>query len=238
MKKTNKNKQKRNKLLASGLLSFVLAIISFGAGIYIGLMTMNYNYITIGTMQGSNSIMILFVCSGLFIALGVVSISVGMKLLSMRKSTNFVFYTKKSVIISSLVFYTVIFIISIIAIAMCFSRYIPSVYSITTFVLSALAVVLCVLCFFFTFKELKAFMNKIKSGEMTIQIEYPKRYTPISKTPEALAKNTYTSNSMNIYDLSHELVRLDEMRNKGLINSQEYEQLKEYYMNRVNSKIY
>lgn len=238
MKKTKKNKQKRNKLLASGLLSFVLAIISFGAGIYIGLMTMNYNYITIGTMQGSNSIMILFVCSGLFIALGVVSISVGMKMLSMRKSTNFVFYTKKSVIISSLVFYTAIFIIGIIAIAMCFSSYIPSVYSIITFVLSALAVVLCVLCFFFTFKELHSFMNKIKNGELSIQIEYPKRYTPANQMPENLAKNTYTSNSMKIEDLSHELFRLDEMKNKGIITTQEYEQLKEYYMNRLNSKIY
>lgn len=238
MKNIKKDKQKRNKLLVSGLLSFLLAIISLGAGIYIGLMTLNYNYITIGTMQGSNSVMILFACAGLFIALGVVSVSVGMKLLSMRKSTNFVFYTKKSVIISSLVFYVVIFIIGVVAIAMCFSNYIPSVYSITTFVLSALAVVLCVLCFFFTFKELKTFMNKIKNGEMTIQIEYPKRYAPVSQTPESLVKNTYTSNSMNIYDLSHELSRLDEMRNKGLINSQEYEQLKEYYMNRVSSKIY
>lgn len=236
MKNKKKEKQKRKKLMVSGMLSFVLAGLSLGAGAYIGFMTMDYNYLTLGTMQ--NSIMILFVCSGLFIALGVVSISVGIKLLAMSKSTNFVFYTKKSIIISDLVFYVIVTIVAIVAIGMCFATIIPSVYMITTFVLSGLAIVLCIICFINLFKELKTFLNKIKSGEMTIQIEYPKRYVPATNTPTALVKNSYTSNSLGADELSSELLRLDEIRKKGLISDQEFEQLKTYYMNRASNKIY
>lgn len=236
MNNKKKEKLKRGKLTISGMLSFVLALISLGAGAYIGFMTLNYNYLTLGTME--ESIITLFICSGLFIALGVVSISVGIKLLAMSKCTNFVFYTKKSIIISSLVFYSIVTIVAIVAIGMCFATIIPSVYMITTMVLSGLAIVVCIICFINLFKELHTFLNKIKKGEMTIQIEYPKKYIPASIDKTKLAKNSYTSNSLNIEDFSRELLRLDDMRNKGLINDQEYQQLKGYYLERVESKIF
>ena len=141
MKNKQKEKYKRSKLLISGLLSFLLAAIGLGSGIYIGFMTLNYNYLTLGTLQ--NSIMVLFVCSGLFIALGVVSISVGIKLISISKSTNFVFYTKKSIIISSMVFYSCMFVVAGLAIAMSFATIIPSIYTIVTFILSGITIAIC-----------------------------------------------------------------------------------------------
>ena len=237
MASKKREKQKRNKLLISGLLSFLLAAISLGAGMYIGFMTLNYNYLTLGTLQ--NSIMVLFVCAGLFIALGVVSISVGVKLLSMAKSTNFVFYTKKSIIISSLVFYSGMTIVGIVAIAMCFATIIPSIYTIVTFVLSGLSIIICVACFIMLFKELRTFLNKIKKGEMTIQIEYPKRYVP-SNTENvnmAYANKSFKSDAITLEDFSNEIIRLDEMKNKGLITDQEYQKLKELYIEKMNSKL-
>jgi len=237
MKNKQREKQKRNKLLISGLLSFLLAAISLGAGIYIGFMTLNYNYLTLGTLQ--NSILVLFVCAGLFIALGVVAISVGIKLLSLSKSTNFVFYTKKSIIISALVFYMGITIVGIVAIVMCFSTIIPSIYTIITFVLSGLSIVICVVCFIMLFKELKSFLNKIKKGEMTIQIEYPKRYVPTNteNANVAFANKSFKSDAITLEDFSNEIIRLDEMKNKGLINEAEYQKLKELYIEKMNSKL-
>lgn len=237
MKNKQREKQKRKKLLICGLMSFLLAAISIGAGAYIGFMTLNYNYLTLGTFQ--SSIMVLFVCSGLFIALGVVAISVGIKLLALSNSTNFVFYTKKSIIISSLVFYAGIAVVSLLAIAMCFATIIPSVYTIVTFILSGLSIVICVACFIILFKELKTFLGKIKKGEMTIQIEYPKRYilSNAETANMAYANKTFKSDALTLEDFSNEIIRLDEMKNKGLITEIEYQQLKQLYIEKMNSKL-
>jgi len=239
--KKKKDKQKRNKVMIAGLLSFLLVGISLGAGFYIGYMTLNYNYLTIGTIQNGNGIMTLFVCSGLMIALGVISISVGVKLLSMAKTTNFVFYTKKSIIISSLVFYVVVAIVGLIAMVMSFSSMVASAYMFLTVILSVLTIALCVGCFILILKEYKSFMNKIKKGEMTIAIEYPRRYVPItdsSKAAVAYNNKTYHSDSLNIDDFQIELKRLDEMRGQGLINDQEYQQLKKHYIDKMSNKLF
>ena len=81
-------------------------------------------------------------------------------------------------------------------------------------------------------------MNKIKKGEMIIQIEYPKRYVPANNNGEVFAKNTYSSATPTIDDVSRELIRLDEMRNKGLINDAEYQQLKKHYIDRMSNKLF
>lgn len=240
-KKKKTDKQKRNKVMIAGLLSFVLAGISLGAGFYIGYMTLNYNYLTLGTIQNGSGIMTLFVCSGLMIALGVISVSVGIKLLSMAKSTNFGFYTKKSVVISTLIFYVIVAIVGIIAMVMSFSSMVASAYMFLTVILSILTIGLCVGCFILLIKEYKTFMNKIKNGEMTIAIEYPKRYIPVLDSSKAAAvynNKTYHSDSMNIDAFQNELKRLDEMRGQGLINDQEYQQLKKHYIDKMSSKLF
>ena len=238
MKNNKKSKTKRSKIMVTGFLSFVLALFCLGAGAYIGFSTLNYNYLTLGTMN--NTVMYLFACSGLFIALGVVSVSVGIKLISMSKSTNFVFYTKKSVILGSIAFYSVIVLVSIFAIIFGFISVITMGYKLAMFLLSGLSITLAVICVVFLLKEYKSFMNKIKKGEMVIQIEYPKRYVPAvnPQAGETFAKNTYLSTTPSLDDVSRELVRLDEMRNKGLINDTEYQQLKKHYIDRMSNKLF
>ena len=236
-KKNKQNKEKRNLILVSGFGSLCLALLCLGIGFYVGFITLNYNYITLGTM--SRSIMYLFICSGVFIALGVVAISVGFKLFSISSATNFVFYMKKSILLSSLAFFCVIAIVAILCIVFCFIAIIGSSYTFTTFILSAIAIGLSVMCFIFVFKEYKKFMKKIKNGEVTIQIEYPKRYVPAKETSnKAFAYRDFSGTGIDLDSFQRELVRLDEMRGKGLINDQEYQQLKSHWINKMNNKIF
>lgn len=237
MAKQSKNKFKRNKILASGLITFLIAALAIGVGVYIGFITLDYNYITIGTMQ--RNIVSLFLCSSMFVALGVVAISLGIKLLSISSSTNFAFFTKKSILITSLVFYAVIVILSISSVCLCFVTVISSAYRMLTFVLAGISIGLSVLCFFFVFKELKKFLKKIKNGEIVIQIEYPRKYIPATDTVNmAYAKKEFQGTSMDLDGLQSQLSRLDEMRSSGLINDQEYQQLKKHWIERMNSRIF
>ena len=237
MAKRQTSKQKRSSLLVAGLLSFGLAGLSLFVGFYVGFMTMNYNYITIGTMN--RGVMYLFVCTGLFIALGVTGVSVGLKLLSLSKSTNFVFYTKKGVATSAMVLYAVLALVGVLSIVFGFMALQGSGYAGMVFFLAGVAVALSVLCFVFVFKETRAFMKKIKNGEVVIEIEYPRRFVPATEVGfQAYAKEKYSAPKMDIESFQRELLRLDEMRGQGLINDQEYQSLKKHYIDKINNKLF
>ena len=88
-------------------------------------------------------------------------------------------------------------------------------------------------------KALDGVCVDIKRGEVVIEIEYPKRYVPATEAGfKAYATKTYSGNGVDIDSFQRELVRLDEMRAKGLINDQEYQQLKKHWIDRMNNKIF
>ena len=232
----NKNKCKRNKILISGLLTFLIAGLVLGTGMYIGFITLKYNYITIGILDGK--IITLFLCACLFIALGVVGVSVAIKLLYISSSTNFTFYTKKSIVISALCYFGILGLVGLTAVLICF----VSIWGIgvmtMVLVLSSVCVGLNVLCFFLCIKELLAFLKKIKNGQITIQIEYPKRYHRSNSQVEYNYQGQTLNKDNNITEQSIEnivgkLTRLDEMKSIGVINLQEYSELKSYYMDKI-----
>ena len=195
---------------------------------------------TIGTIGSSaNGAVYLFICAGLMIALGSIGVSIGFKLLSLSKSTNFSFYTKKGMVISSLVFYGIITIVGIASIVFGFVAMSGTALAGSTLMLSGIAIAISVLCFILVLKEYKKFMTKIKMGEVVIEIEYPKRYVPASQSGNmAYAAHKYSGTGVDIESFQRELVRLDEMRGKGLINDQEYQQLKQHWISRMNNKIF
>ncbi len=206
----------------------------------VGYMGNPYDAVSTGTLSASgNGILYLFICAGLMIALGTIGISVGLKLLGLAKSSNFTFYTKKGIAISSLVFFGVISAIGIASIVLGFVALSGSGYAGTTFFLSGITIGLSVLCFILVLKEYKTFMKSIKNGEIVIEIEYPRRYVPANQAGNlAYASKQYTGTGVDIDGFQRELVRLDEMRGKGLINDQEYQQLKSHWINKMNNKIF
>lgn len=229
------NKYKRNKILVSGLLSFLIAALVLGTGVYIGLIMLRYNYITIGVID--RNIISLFLCSCLFIALGVVGISVAIKLLYISSSTNFIFYTKKSIVISALCYFGILSLVGLTTGFLCFMSIFGMGIMTMVLVLSSVCVGLNVLCFFLCIKELLAFLKKIKNGEIAIQIEYPKRYFKNnSGAAKALQGQTLSRENVSeqsIENIVSKLTRLDEMKSIGVINMQEYCELKSYYMDKI-----
>lgn len=166
MKRIKKDKVKRGRIILSAILTVALAILSLGFGAYLGYITLNINYVTIGTM--TTRVGGLLIVAGFFIFFGCLGGVIAIKELFIAHRNEDKFSVYKSSLISAIIFYSVIALISIIGIISSFISYVPSQYTWGVIGLGALSLVLSGGCFYCVFKELKEHKKKTKLSNSQI----------------------------------------------------------------------
>lgn len=167
MKRIKKDKVKRGRIILSAILTFALAVLSLGFGAYMGYITLNINYVTIGTM--TPKVGGLLVVAGFFIFFGCIGGVISLKELFIAHRNEEKFSAYKGSLISAIVFYCVIALISIIGIISSFISYVPSQYTWGVIGLGALSLILSAGCFYCVFKELKEHKKKTKQNLTSLQ---------------------------------------------------------------------
>lgn len=162
MKRIKKDKVKRGRIILSAILTFALAVLSLGFGAYMGYITLNINYVTIGTM--TPKVGGLLVVAGFFIFFGCIGGVISLKELFIAHRNEEKFSAYKGSLISAIIFYCVIALISIMGIISSFISYVPSQYTWGVIGLGALSLVLSAGCFYCVFKELKEHKKKSKQA--------------------------------------------------------------------------
>ncbi len=162
MKRIKKDKVKRARIILSAILTFALAVLSLGFGAYMGYITLNINYVTIGTM--TPKVGGLLVVAGFFIFFGCIGGVISLKELFIAHRNEEKFSAYKGSLISAIIFYCVIALISIMGIISSFISYVPSQYTWGVIGLGALSLVLSAGCFYCVFKELKEHKKKSKQA--------------------------------------------------------------------------
>lgn len=165
MKRIKKDKVKRGRIILSAILTFALAVLSLGFGAYMGYITLNINYVTIGTM--TPKVGGLLVVAGFFIFFGCIGGVISLKELFIAHRNEEKFSAYKGSLISAIIFYCVIALISIMGIISSFISYVPSQYTWGVIGLGALSLVLSAGCFYCVFKELKEHKKKSKQALQT-----------------------------------------------------------------------
>jgi len=91
VKKLKKDKVKRSRIILSSILTIAIALLSLGFGAYLGYVTLNINYVTIGTM--TPMVGGLLVVAGFFIFFGCVGGVIALKeiFISSKMKTSFRF---------------------------------------------------------------------------------------------------------------------------------------------------
>ena len=153
MKRLKKDRVKRGRIVLSAILTITLSLLSLGFGGYLGYVTLNINYITIGTMTGE--VGGLLVVSDFFIFFGVIGIGIAMKEIFIAHKNEEKFSAYKGALYSSIVFYLIIAIISVVGVVSSFVSFIPSNFTWAIVGLGALSLVLSGGCFYLVFRELK-----------------------------------------------------------------------------------
>lgn len=167
MKRIKKDKVKRGRIILSAILTFALAVLSLGFGAYMGYITLNINYVTIGTM--TPKVGGLLVVAGFFIFFGCIGGVISLKELFIAHRNEEKFSAYKGSLISAIVFYCVIALISIMGIISSFISYVPSQYTWGVIGLGALSLILSAGCFYCVFKELKEHKKKTKQNSQPEQ---------------------------------------------------------------------
>lgn len=163
MKRIKKDKVKRGRIILSAILTFALALLSLGFGAYMGYITLNINYITLGTM--TPRVGGLLVVAGFFIFFGCIGGVISLKEMFIAHRNEDKFSAYKGSLISAIVFYCVIALISIFGIISSFISYVPSEYTWGVIGLGALSLVLSAGCFYCVFKELKEHKKGLKNTQ-------------------------------------------------------------------------
>lgn len=158
MKRIRRDKVKRGRIILSAILTIALAILSLGFGAYLGYITLNINYVTIGTM--TPKVGGLLIIAGFFIFFGCLGGVIAIKELFIAHRNEDKFSAYKGSLYSAIIFYSVIALISIIGIISSFISYVPSQYTWGVIGLGALSLVLSAGCFYCVFKELKEHKKK------------------------------------------------------------------------------
>ena len=148
-------------------MTFALAVLSLGFGAYMGYITLNINYVTIGTM--TPKVGGLLVVAGFFIFFGCIGGVISLKELFIAHRNEEKFSAYKGSLISAIIFYCVIALISVMGIISSFISYVPSQYTWGVIGLGALSLVLSAGCFYCVFKELKEHKKKSKQAMQTAQ---------------------------------------------------------------------
>ena len=164
MKRLKKDKVKRGRIILSAILTFAIALLCLGFGAYMGYITLDINYLTIGTM--TYAVGGLLVIAGFFIFFGCIGGVISLKELFISSRNEEKFSAYKGSLISAIVFYCVIALISIIGIIVSISSYIPSNHTWIVVALAILTLVLCASAFYCVLRELKDHKKKIKNKNM------------------------------------------------------------------------
>lgn len=162
MKRLKRDKVKRGRIILSAVLTMLTAIISLGFGAYLGYVTLSINYITIGTM--TPTVGGLLVVAGFFIFFGCVGGVISLKeiFISSRNEEKFAVY--KPALISAMVYYVIIGIISIIGIIVALISFLPGSYTWTIVGLALVAILLCGGAFYLVLKEMKEHKKKAQGS--------------------------------------------------------------------------
>ncbi|MBQ7467227.1 MAG: hypothetical protein IJS74_04095 [Clostridia bacterium] len=153
MKRLKRDRVKRGRIVLSAILTIALSLLSLGFGGYLGYVTLNINYITIGTMTGE--VGGLLVVSDFFIFFGVIGLGIAMKEIFIAHKNEEKFSAYKGALYSSIVFYLIIAIISVVGVVSSFVSFIPSNFTWAIVGLGTLSLVLSGGCFYLVFRELK-----------------------------------------------------------------------------------
>lgn len=260
MIKSQKNKVKRWRIILSAVLTMIIGVLCLGVGSYLGYVTLNINYLTIGTM--TSAVGGLLVVAGFFIFFGCVGGVIALKefFISSRNEEKFSVY--KPALISAVVYYCVIALISLVGIIMAFASYLPATFVWTIIGLSVVSLLLCVGTFICVFKELKEHkkaFNTNKQSEndktgnkgqneacrkdgysfanMQLTVDEIHKFLQSKKiNSEEEKKDPFKKEDENkkkevdLYGLAEKLMQLEELRNAGLINEQEYKLLKRSFI--------
>ena len=160
MKRLKKDKVKRWRIILSAILTFAVGLLSLAFGCYLGYVTLNMNYVTIGTM--TPMVGGLLVVAGFFIFFGCIGLMIALKEIFISSRNEEKFSAYKGALISAVVFYIVIAIISIVGIVVALASYIPSAYTWRIFGLAVLTLLLCAGAFFCVIKEMKEHKKGLK----------------------------------------------------------------------------
>jgi len=280
MKRIKRDRVKRGRIILSAILTLALSLLSLGFGGYLGYVTLNINYVTIGTM--TTEVGGLLVVAGFFIFFGVIGGGIALKEMFIARKNEDRFEAFKGALYSAVVFYVVIAIISLCGIVSSFVSYVPSNFTWGIIALGILSLVLSGACFYCVFKELKehkkgkkkrlesasvantnqngAFNMNLDAGEihkfssmsvpqsssqgMQSSPEYSDRERQrkeenfsdrgrgLSDSEKkdilgrVISEKMSTKEEINFVSLAEQLMQLEEMRKAGLINDQEYQELK------------
>lgn len=169
MKRIRRDRVKRGRIILSAILTIALAILSLGFGAYLGYITLNINYVTIGTM--TPKVGGLLIVAGFFIFFGCLGGVIAIKELFIAHRNEDKFSAYKGSLYSAIIFYSVIALISVIGIISSFISYVPSQYTWGVIGLGALSLVLSAGCFYCVFKELKEHKKKNKQNVSSEQTD-------------------------------------------------------------------
>ncbi len=170
VKRLKKDKVKRGRIILSAVLTMITSLISLGFGAYLGYVTLNVNYITIGTM--TPAVGGLLVCAGFFIFFGCVGGVISLKEIFISSRNEEKFSAYKPALISAMVYYVVIAIISVVGIVVALISFLPSNF---TWSITGLAIVTLLLCagsFYLVLKEMKEHKKKSSEKKQENQNEF------------------------------------------------------------------
>ena len=274
VKNLKKEKVKRSRIILSAILTIIIALVSLGFGAYLGYVTLNINYVTIGTM--TPMVGGLLVVAGFFIFFGCLGGVIAIKELFIAHRNEDKFSAYKGSLISAMVFYIITAIICIVGFIMSLVSYVPSEFTWTILALCILTLLLCASAFYCVIKEMKEHKkkkNQVKNNSQessiynmnmsaeeirkfkelikeTKESEFNKKIKEINgKNDEIKEENEISSKekalnvlysknenlenerkdkvtTVDFSSLSINLKKLEELRKSGLINDQEYQQLK------------
>ena len=158
----------------SAVLTLIIGVLSVAFGSYIGYVTLRMNYITIGTMQAR--VGGLLVVAGFFIFFGAFGCIIAIKEFFIASRNEEKFSAYKPSLISAVVYYSIVSLISVAGLISAIVAYIPSVFTWTIIGLSVLTLGICIGTFYLVFKELKEHKKALfKKSEENKKIETEKK---------------------------------------------------------------
>jgi len=197
MKKLKKDKVKRSRIILSSIITLALALLSLGFGAYFGYVTLNINYVTIGTM--TPMVGGLLVVAGFFIFFGCIGGMLAIKELYISFKNEDKFSAHKGALISAIVYYIITAIICIVGLIMGMVSYLPSSYTSTILALCVFAFLLCAGAFYCVFKELKEHKKKTKKkNQQKLNKEWEDAIANLNLSPKEIQKlsNTIAKGTM------------------------------------------
>lgn len=153
VKNLRKEKVKRSRIIISAILTIIIAVVSLGFGAYLGYVTLNINYVTIGTM--TPMVGGLLVVAGFFIFFGCAGGTIAIKELFIARRNEEKFSAYKGALVSAMVYYVINAIICIVGFIMSLVSYVPSEFTWTILALCILTLALCGCAFYCVIKEMK-----------------------------------------------------------------------------------